>query len=261
MADENNLEEGQIQDTPDDQNTAENTPDNGGEGSPPAQQVEDWSSKAQALEERLARQEERNRYLEETSRLLQQQQQMAQRQPAPQEYNLSPELSELDKTLDPLFNKRLKGQLEPLGNNIAGLMDGNDALRFEMYLMRNHPDILDSEESMNRVFQQVEQVRQQAANVYGKYLSRVDAFLYAQGLEGVKEKAKSRTAKKNVQVKEEAKRQLQVQAAKSGEGTPDQRRPQGAAAVESILKRMRAGERVSAEDRAKVREHLANVQI
>jgi len=260
VAEYENQDEGQILDGSEVPPTAENTPEDGGEGSPPTQ-VEDWSSKAQALEERLARQEERARYLEETNRLLAQQAQMAQRQPAQPEPGLSSELQELDKTLDPLFNKRLRGQLEPLGQNIAGMMDGNDAMRFEMYLMRNHPDILDNEEGLNRVFQQVEQVRQQAANVYGKYLSRVDAFLYAQGLDSVKEKTKNRTQKKSVQVKEEAKRQLQVQAAKSGEGTPDARRPAGAAAVESILKRMRAGERVSSDDRAKVREHLANVEL
>lgn len=259
MADELELE-GQIQDTPEEQPTAENTPEEGGEASP-APQVEDWQSKATALEERLARQEERSRYLEQTNRLLEMNtRQYAPRQEQEQQQTLSAELAELDKTLDPLFNKRIKGQLEPLGNNIAGLMDGNDALRFEMYLMRNHPDILDNEDGMNRVHQQVEQVRQQAAQVYGKYLSRVDAFLYAQGLEGVKEKSKARTAKKSTQVKEEAKRQLQVQAAKSGEGSPE-RKPAGAAGIESILKRMRAGDRTTPEERAKVREYLADAKF
>ena len=96
--------------------------------------------------------------------------------------------------------------------------------------------------------------------MYGKYLSRVDAFLYAQGLEGVREKSKTRASKKSRQVKEEAKRQLQVQAARSGEGSPD-RKLSGAAGAEAILKRMRAGERVSPEERAKVREYLAGAQF
>ncbi len=257
MAAEETPTEGQIQDTPEGQPTAENTPDEGG-GVSPTTQVEDWSSKAQALEERLARQEERNRYLEQTQRLLEENARRSYQPPAPQEANLSPELAELDKTLDPLFSKRLKSQLDPLGNNMAAIMDGNDSLKFEMYLMRNHPEVLDNEDSMNRTFQQVEQVRQQAAQVYGKYLSRVDAFLYAQGLEGVREKTKARKTKKSTQVTEEAKRQLQVQATQSGENRPEVKRGNAGADIDAIRRKMMSGEKTTPEEKARFRKHLEN---
>ena len=256
MAAEETQTEGQIQDQPEGQPTAENTPEEGGEVSP-TPQVEDWSSKAQALEERLARQEERNRYLEQTQRLLEEQARRSYA-PAPQEPSLSPELAELDKTLDPLFSKRIKSQLDPLGNNISAVMDGNDALRFEMYLMRNHPDVLDSEDSLNRTYQQVEQIRQQASQVYGKTLTRVDAFLYAQGLEGVKEKSRTRQTKKSTQVKEEAKRQLQVQATQSGENRPEVKRGNAGADIDAIRRKMMAGEKTTPEEKAKFRKHLEN---
>jgi hypothetical protein len=139
-------------------------------------------------------------------------------------------------------------------------MDGQDALKFELYLSRNHPELLE-DDNQARVFQQVEQVRQQAANVYGKYLSRVDAFLYAQGLETATEKQKSRKTKKTTQVKEEAKRQLEVQATRGGVGAPERKPLAGAAGAEAILARMRRGERVTPEERGKVKDYLANAKF
>jgi len=250
--------EGQIQDTPDDQPTAENATEEVEAGSPPVQQ-EDWQGKYRETEAKLIRQEERSRYLEENNRLFQEYARQRQT-PQQQEVSLSPELSELDKTLDPLFSKRLKTHLDPLNNHLASALDGNDALKFEMYLMRNHPDVLDSEDGMNKVFQQVEQVRRQAADVYGKYLSRVDAFLYVQGLEGVREKSKARQSKKQTQVKEEAKRQLQVQATQSGEGRADSKRAPGAD-IDAIRRRMMAGDKLTPDEKAKFRKHLENAKF
>jgi succinate dehydrogenase flavin-adding protein (antitoxin of CptAB toxin-antitoxin module) len=259
MADEFQQAEGQISDGTEGQQTTENATEEVEAGSSPTPQ-EDWQSKASALEERLNRQEERNRYLEQTARLLEENSRRQYQAPAPQEPSLSAELAELDRTLDPLFSKRMKTVTDPLGQHVATLMDGQDALKFELYLSRNHPELLD-DDNQAKVFQQVEQVRQQAANVYGKYLSRVDAFLYAQGLEGVTEKKKARQTKKQTQVKEEAKRQLQVQATQSGVGTPDARRVTGAAGAEQLMARLRRGERLTNDERAKVREYLANAQV
>ena len=254
MAEVDTQGEGQIQDTPEVQETAQNPSEEEGAGSPPAQE-EDWQGKAREYEAKLARQEERSRYLEENNRLLERFSQQQRPAPVQQEPSLSPELAELDKTLEPLFSKRLKAQLDPVQQMLAQQTDANDALRFEIYLGRHHSDILDSEDSMNRVFQQVEQIRQQAAQVYGKYLSRVDAFLYAQGLEGVKEKAKTRTSKKQTQVKEEAKRQLQIQATRSGEGQPEAKKVAGAD-IDAIRQRMLRGERITPEEKAKFRKYL-----
>jgi hypothetical protein len=249
--------EGQIQDTPDDQQTAENTTEEVEAGSPPVQQ-EDWQGKLRAAEERAARQEERSRYLEENNRLLQEFTKRS--QPQPQEASLSPELSELDKTLEPLFNKRLRSVVDPLQQQLANALDGQDALKFEQFLSRNHPDVFESEDNLNRTFQQVEWVRQQAAQIYGKYLSRVDAFLYAQGIEGVKEKSKARQSKRQTQVKEEAKRQLQVQATQSGEGRADSKRAPGAD-IDAIRRRMMAGDKLTPDEKAKFRKHLENAKF
>jgi hypothetical protein len=257
MAEDNELE-GQISDESGEQPTAENTPE-GGEGSPPAQQ-EDSASKLREYEEKLARQEERNRYLESTNQLLERFSQQRQAPVHQQESSLSPELTELDRTLDPLFSKRMKSQFDPVVQQQSQLIDSNDALRFEMYLMRHNSDVLDNEDAYNRTMQTVEQIRTQAAQVYGKYLSRVDAYLYAQGLEGVKEKGKSKQSKKATQVKEEAKRQLQIQATKSGEGQPETKRVAGAD-VDAIRRRMLAGERLTADEKAKFRAHLANAKV
>lgn len=251
--------EGQIQDQPEGQETTQNTPEEGDSGSSPAQS-EDYASKFREYEEKLARQEERNRYLEHTNQVLERFSRERQTPVPSQEPSLSPELTELDRTLDPLFARRLKAQLDPIQQHLATQTDANDALRFELYLSRNNPDVLDSEDAYNRTMQTVEQIRQQAAQVYGKYLSRVDAFLYAQGLEGVKEKGKSRQTKKATQVKEEAKRQLQNQATRSGEGQPDAKRvPE--ADIDSIRRRMTAGEKLTPEEKAKFRNYLASAKF
>ncbi len=256
---EDTQDEGQIQTPPDDQQTAQNTEDDSGAGSPPAQQ-EDSASKLREYEDKLARQEERNRYLEQTNQLLERFSQQQRHAPAPQEPGLSPEMTELDKTLDPIFSKRLRSQLDPVNQTVASALDGQDALRFEMYLMRSNPDILENEDAYARTMQTVEQIRQQANQIYGKHLSRIDAFLYAQGLEGVKEKSKTRQTKKSTQVKDEAKRQLQIQATKSGEGRPEATRVAGAD-IDSIRRRMMAGEKLTPEEKAKFRAHLSNAKF
>jgi hypothetical protein len=260
MALDENQAEGQISDGTEGQQTTENTSDELEAGSSPTPQ-EDWQSKAIAAQEQLARQEERNRYLEQTARLLEEQSRRQYQAPAPQEASLSAELAELDKTLDPLLSRRMKSATDPLGQHVATLMDGQDSLKFELYLSRENPELLSDPEAFARVSQQVDAVRQQAANVYGKYLSRTDAFLYAQGLETAAEKKKSRTTKKQTQVKEEAKRVLQNQATQGGVGSPEARRVVGAAAAEQLMARLRRGERLTPEERAKVREHLANAQV
>ena len=253
MAEDTELE-GQISDPTGEQTPAQNPSEEDGAGSPPAQQ-EDYASKLREYEDKLARQEERLRYAEQTNNLLERFAQRPSQQPAPPEPGLSPELTELDRTLEPLFQRRLKSQIDPLQNALAAQTDTADALRFEIYLGRKHADILDNEDAYNRTMQTVEQIRQQASQVYGKYLSRIDAFLYAQGLEGVQEKSKSRAAKKATQVKEEAKRQLQNQAIKSGEEQPDARRVPSAD-IDSIRRRMMAGEKLTPDEKAKFRKHL-----
>lgn len=257
MADDTQTEQTNL-DSSDSQETAQNPADEVDSGSPPAQQ-EDPTSKLREYEDKLARSEERARLLEQTNQLLERysQQQRVQSSPtAPQEPSLSPELAELDRTLSPLRDKWFKSQIDPLHQMVAAQADANDALRFETYLSRKNPEVLESEDSFNKVMQQVEHVRQQAYQVYGKSLSRIDAYAYLVGVEGLHEKSKSRQSKKTTQVKEEAKRQLEIQATRSGAGQPETKRVAGDQ-IESLRRRMLAGEKLTPDEKAKFRNYLA----
>lgn len=255
MAEDTTLD-GQISDSTEEQTTAQNTSEEDGAGSPPAQE-EDWQAKAKEYEAKLAREAERARYLEQTNQVLERFASQPRQAPQEQKPALSSEWQEVGRNLDPYF----KGQIEPIQQALASQTDANDALRFEIYLGRKNPEILDSEDLYNRTMQTVEQIRQQAAQVYGKYLSRIDAFLYAQGLEGMQEKSRSRAAKKSTQVKDEAKRQLQIQATQSGEGRPDASRRVAGADIDAIRRRMMAGEKLTPDEKAKFRAHLANAKF
>jgi len=256
MAEDTEQVEGQNLDPAEDQTSTENTEETQSQESSPDK--EDWQGKARAYEVQLARQEERNRYLEQTARLLEENSRRNIPQPVPD--SLSPELTELDRTLDPLFSKRIKGQFEPLQSAIAEAKDGLDAVRFETYLTRNNPDVFDNEDSLNRVYQQVEQIRQQAAQLYGKYLTRVDAYTYLQGLEASHTKKQARQTKKSTQLTEEAKRQLQNQAAKGGDNKVDAKKVEGGN-IDAIRRRAMAGERLTPVEKAAFKKHLENAQF
>mgnify|MGYP001163221382 CR=1 FL=1 len=228
-----------------------------GAESSPAPQV-DYEGKIRAFEERLNRAEERNRYLEQTARLLEQDRQNYSRQQQPQKTDaeLSAELLDLDKTLDPIFSKRLKGLTQPLVDTVSRMYDQQDAASFEMYLMRNNPDVFEEEGGLDKVFQEVESVRRQAAQQYGQYLTRADAFLYAQGVHGVQEQAKARKNKKSTQVTDEAKRLQSVKAA--GSGTSNQSpRPKVGGEIQTIREKAQRGERLTDAERLKYRDFIA----
>jgi hypothetical protein len=222
----------------------------------------DYEGRIKALEEQYRREAEKNRYLEQTARLLAEERQRyyQQQQPRQSDPGLAPELMELDKTLDPIFSKRLQTVTQPMVDTISRLYDEQDSSRFEMYLMRNHPEVFDEEGGLDKIFQDVESVRRQAAQNYNQWLSRVDAFLYAQGIEGVQQKAKSRKEKKTVQVREEAKRIQTVKAVNSGvTNTP---KPKSAGAeIQAIRDKAQRGERLTDAERAKYRDYVAGVSF
>lgn len=223
----------------------------------------DYEGRIRALEEQHRRAEERNRYLEQTTRLLEAERQQWQRQqsrPAAVEPSLAPELLELDKTLDPIFAQRLKGVTQPLVDTVSRLYDEQDSSRFEMYLMRNHPEIFDEEGGLDRVFQEVESVRQRAAQAYNQWLSRVDAFLYAQGIHGVQTQAKTRKEKKTAQVREEAKRIQTVRAAGSGVQQVAPRKSPNAE-IQSIREKANRGERLTDSERQKFKDFVGGVSF
>jgi hypothetical protein len=253
---ENTPDESQVPE----QNAAETEVDETSEGveSPPTPQV-DYEGKIRAFEERLNRAEERNRYLEQTARLLEEDRQNRSRQveQPKTEAELSAELLDLDKTLDPIFSKRLRSVTQPLVDTVSRLYDEQDSSRFEMYLMRNHPEVFEEEGGIDKIFQEVESVRQQAARNYNQWLSRVDAFLYAQGIHGVQEKYKSRKDKKSVQVHEEAKRLQSVKAAGSGVQNVQPKKAVGSD-IQAIREKAQRGERLSDTERTKYRDFIAD---
>ncbi len=250
-------EDQQLQETGAAENDAGEESQQGTE-SPPVQV--DYEGKIRAFEERLARAEERNRYLEQTARLLDEERQnrsRQQQQPQKTDAELSAELTALDTTLDPIFSKRLKGLTQPLVDTVSRLYDEQDSSKFEMYLMRNHPEIFEEDGGLDKVFQEVESVRQQAARNYNQWLSRVDAFLYAQGIHGVQDKYKSRKEKKSVQVHEEAKRIQSIKATGSGVQNTQPKKMVGSD-IQAIRDKAQRGERLSDAERAKYRDFIAD---
>lgn len=225
------------------------------------QQQPELDGRLKALEEQNRRFEERNRYLEQTARLLDQQsQQWRGQQQAPQQRgnDLAPEMQELDRTLSPLLDRRFQAANQPIVDTISRMVDEQDAARFEMYLMRNHPEIFEADGGLDRVFQDVEVVRRQAAQTYNQWLGRVDAFLYAEGIRGVQGKMKERKEKKGVQVKAEAQRVQSVRTAQSGTiGAPPRKAP--GAEIQSIREKANRGERLSTVERAKYRDFISGV--
>ena len=165
----------------------------------------------------------------------------------------------LDKTLDPLFNKRLKAATEPIVKGYTTVIEDNDALRFEMFLTRNHPELLEDEDSYNRTVQQVQQVRE-AANQRGINISRVDAFVFNEGLQGTRQKQASRKAKKTSAAASEARRVAETRTAQqtSDSGAP---RATGNAGIQAIREKASRGERLSDAERVQYKNWVSNVEI
>jgi len=229
------------------------------------EQQPDYDGRIKALEERYQRSEQRNQYLEQTARLLseereqsrRQQQQNSQQQ---QRSDLPPELEDLGKTLDPLFSRHTNKITQPIVDTLSRVYDEQDSAKFEMYLMRNHPDVFEEEGGLDKVFQEVEAVRRQAAQSYNQWLSRVDAFLYAQGIHGVQTQMKTRKEKKGNQVREEAKRLQSVKAASSGTTTVAPKRTPNAE-IQLIREKAGRGQRLTDAERAKYREFVSGISF
>jgi hypothetical protein len=225
------------------------------------QQQPDYDGRIRALEERYQRAEQRNQYLEQTSRLLaEEREQYRRQQQQPQRQELPQELEDLGKTLDPLFSRRLEGVTKPMVDTLSKIYDEQDSARFEMYLMRNHPEVFEEEGGLDKIFQEVEAVRRQAAQSYNQWLSRQDAFLYAQGIHGVQNQIKTRKEKKGSQAKEEAKRLQSVKAATSGTTAVAPKRTPNVE-IQSIREKAARGQKLTPSEREKYREFISGVSF
>ncbi len=227
------------------------------EESSPQPQV-DYEGKIKALEEQYERALERSRYLEQTARLQEEAlKRVQQPRETPSGSSLSKEMEELDKTLEPLFERRLKAQTQPLLDSVSRMYDESDQTKFELYLMRNHPEVFEQDGGLNSVLQEVEGIRQRAAQQYGQWISRSDAFLFREGISGVREKVKTRAAKKTSQVREEAKRLQTVRATGSGTGAAPVKKDPGAD-IQNIRAKAGRGERLTDAERAKYKDFIAD---
>lgn len=233
---------------------------------PSPEPKEDWEGKLKAIQAEKERIEERYRLLEQTARL---QERALEEARQPRERAASPsssasalpkELEDLDKLLEPLKERWFGSLKNPIYESQARLYEQLDAQGFENYLFRNHPDVFEEDGQLDKIYQEVEQVRERAKQQYGQWLSRQDAFLYAQGISGVREKIKSRSQKKATQVRDEAKRLQQVQATRTSTPTAPGRRD-GAAEINAIRAKLERGERLTDAEREKFRTAASGVTI
>lgn len=229
----------------------------------------DLEAKLAALEARLERERERNEQLETSVRIQERywQQQQSQnggtrqaQQPTDDDEPLSQELDVLDKALTPLLNKRFKSVLDPFTKQYSAMADTQDATRFEMFLTRNHPEVLEDDDEYNKVMQQVNQVREAAISRGMPSISRVDAFIFARGLDDTRNKISQRKQKRGTIAVAETKRAAEVKVAQatSNSGAP---RTNENAGIQAIREKANRGERLSQPERDKLRDYVSRVEF
>ncbi len=243
-------------DDPSTQNTDVVDPDKSGSVSS-AGQEDAFTKRLNAIEAQLERERERNRLLEQSLQI--QEKYLNQGKTTDNVDPVNKELDVLDKALDPILNKRFKSQVDPINQRYNALSEDNDALRFEMFLQRNNPEILEDEDSYNSTIQQIDAVRQ-AARQRGMEVSRVDAFFFNEGIKGTKSKISERKAKRGNTVTAETRRQSETRAA-SGTSTTSEPRQSANAGIAAIREKASRGERLTNEERVKFKEYVSNVEI
>ena len=236
---------------------AQNTDTNQSVASPTPQGNDDKLSRLQAEFDRLR---ERNEALEQSFRI--QQKFFESRQQPEQEQqtqNWSQDLELLDKALDPVLQRRFGAALNPLAQAYQSLREDNDAIRFESFLSRNNPEVLEDEDSYGKIVQQVEAVRQ-AARQRGIEVSRIDAFVFNEGLQGTKQKITQRKQKRTQASSQEARRQSETQAA-TGTSVNSEPRLTAGAKMQAIREKANRGERLTPEERNQFKEFVSNVEF
>lgn len=230
----------------------------------PATPQEDLAGRLSALEAQFQRERERNELLENSLRIQErfiQQRDEAQKptQVVKQDDGWTPEHDVLDKALDPVLKKRLGSYVDPLAAQYQTVLDETDSLRFENFLQRNNPEILNDEDLYAQTMQQVEAVRQ-AGRQRGMNITRMDAFVFNEGLQGTKRKGQERKQRRTTTTATETRRTAEVAAA--GIGTePAAPRPTAMAGIQSIRDKANRGERLTQDERAKLRDFVSNVEL
>ena len=242
--------------------SAQNPVETPSEVSPAPQQ--DYAAEIAALRSQFDREKERNDNLERSlqiqERYLQSQAQPQQQQPQPvaDDQKWTDELAILEKALSPILQKERKNY-EPIAQGYGQALDEIDSMKFEGFLQRNNPDVLDNEDLYSRTMQQVEAVRQ-TARQRGMNISRVDAYVFNEGLQGTKQKITQHKQRKTQAATSESRRQAEVQVASSlnNDGVP---RVQASAGIQAIRAKANRGDRLSQEERSKLRDFVSNVEL
>ena len=208
---------------------------------------DDTHNRLAAIQAQIERTAERNAYLERSFDYVQRyEQQQAQRQAH------DPELELLDRALSPLLERRLA----PIVRNST---EQTDALVFENFLSRNMPEVFENEDDYARTMQQVEAIRQ-AAVQRGMNVSRVDAFVFNQGLQGTRQKITARKQKRGSAAGAEARRLAEAGVAQSTAQSGAPRAPANSQ-IQAIRQKANRGERLTPDERIKLRDFVSNVQF
>lgn len=211
--------------------------------------------RARALEEQLARARAESEALRESLRL---QAELLKQQLPKEKKELSPELAELGKAINPLLKDEIQETVQPVISTVSKLYDQTDAVNFQLELQRENPELF-KPENFDRVMQAVEAVRRRAATESGTWISRSDAYKYAKGAGLLKLAPKKSSQSAD---SEEAKRQKSVRAAQAaGRGSDMQRGGNANAEISRIREKAQRGEQLTPEERAKYRSFLENVSF
>jgi len=262
MADEVVLDQPANLDPQEDQSAQNPVEQTAGEVSPAAPQ-EDLAGRLAALESQFQRERERNELLENSLRIQErfiQQRDESQKPPvAAKDDSWTPEHDVLDKALDPVLKKRMGSYVDPLAAQYQSVLDETDSLRFENFLQRNNPEVLSDDDLYAKTMQQVEAIRQ-AGRQRGMNITRMDAFVFNEGLQGTKRRGQERKQKRNTAMTTETRRTAEVAAA--GIGTePAAPRVSAIAGIQSIREKANRGERLTSDERVKLRDFVSNTEL
>lgn len=211
-------------------------------------------SRLAALEDQLRRSNEDRDTLRESLRLTQQLAEQA--RPAPQK--TQKQYTDEQKALKELglaFGDDIQGAMEPLVGTVTQLYDQNDAVKFQLDMSRQNPDLMKGE-TYDKLAQAVETVRQQYARATGQYLPRMDAYKYAKGA-GLLDKVLPVTPLED-RDPEEVKRQSEVKQAGKPKVSAKKGSVDGGADIQKIREKAQRGDRLTPKERVRFRDYLAS---
>jgi len=223
----------------------------------------DYAAQLAALQSQLDREKERRELVEQSLRIQERflQREEPKPQPAqPQQGEWTQELEVLQKALEPILSQERK-HYEPLAQGYGQALDELDSVKFENYLARNQPEVLDDEDLYAKTMQQVEAVRQ-AARQRGINISRVDAMVFSTGLEGTKQKLTERKQRRSKAGSSEAQRQAEVRVA-AASGSGGEPRPNANAGIAAIRQKIQARGKagVTPEEWRRFQDYVGNTEL